>query len=122
MPDDIVDWWSRVKVKNGVNKEVLNCEIRIAVRVAYELYKKLGRDLTLTSTDDGVHSAGSKHYINDAFDSRIWGMTIATAERLAVDARKQLGKHFDIVVEYRINENTKRKELSHIHWEYDFKV
>ena len=64
-------------------------------------------DVLITSKRDGVHSAGSLHYIGCAIDAR-YPKTCLDRQEFAQRLRSAVGKDFDVVV-----------EGSHIHIEYD---
>lgn len=78
------------------------------------VYKSLGKELTVTSVCDGKHKAGSKHYEGYAFDCRTWKnstgvqMSLREKEALANACRESLGEDWDVVV-----------ESTHLHIEYD---
>ena len=108
--DDYRGWWADVGVKQGVFLDALSCEMRIALRVFYELYRNLGKKLTVTSTNDGQHSTGSLHYTGNAADLRIWGLDASTLARIVKEAKEELGRNYDIILEH-----------DHIHVEYDVK-
>ena len=57
-------------IKAGVDISRLNREIRKALNKIDNIYRNNGEDLIITSTYEGTHSPGSKHYANDAIDIR----------------------------------------------------
>ena len=71
------------------------------LRKMAKLYGKEGKDLFITSGNDGSHRMDSYHFINRAWDQRQNGVSV-------VKMRAALGKGFDVV-----------KESNHIHVEYD---
>ncbi len=88
--------------KQGVLGDLSN-KCQKALGKVEKLYRDVGEDLFITSLRDGNHSAGSLHYIGDAFD--IGGNHF----RLDRDVIKnKLGKDFDVV-----------NEGHHYHIEYD---
>lgn len=69
--------------------------------------------ITITSTNDGRHSAQSHHYRYEAFDFRTWELTPADVEAWAARTRTWLQMHapeahYDVVV-----------ESDHLHVEFD---
>jgi hypothetical protein len=56
--------------KAGVDERTGKREIWFALGVAYALMRDLGKDLTITSLDDGLHGEHSKHYEEEAVDIR----------------------------------------------------
>lgn len=109
---------SKVRVKRGVKLDKLKPEILLCLEAAYHAYKLEGLTITVTSTNDGKHMKGSKHYINQAFDSRIWYfknglfryLTKQQLNRIKTRCEAWLGKDYDIVI-----------EKDHLHFEWDRK-
>lgn len=101
-------WWADVEVKPGVPLDDLTCEMRIAIRVFYEIYRALGKKLVVTSTTDGMHTQGSLHFSGNAADLRIWGLTPKTLEKIVSTAKVELGQAYYILL-----------EKSHIHVQFD---
>jgi len=64
----------KYKIKKGADISHLNIEMREALPIMASIYAKYGYLMTITSGNDGNHMRGSKHYINDAVDLRIWGI------------------------------------------------
>jgi len=52
-----------------------------------EVWEKWGDTPTLTSAADGKHMEGSKHYIAEAWDLRVWGLHNPLAMSDALRAR-----------------------------------
>lgn len=75
-----------------------------------DLHTQLGKNLVVTSTNDGKHMKNSFHYKDLAFDMRIWYLSASERKEIIAKARKKLGKDYDIVL-----------EKTHIHVEYDKK-
>lgn len=65
------------------------------------IYSNRKKDFFCTSIREGNHSAGSLHYIGDAFDFRRQGINKS-------DIKFALGEQFDVVM-----------EKDHVHVEYD---
>lgn len=90
-------------LKFGVDISRLNEECRASLNIC----EKHWRDLKLpehvvTSTYEGTHSAGSKHYSNNAYDLR--QMPQLAYEEL----KRRMPKGFDVV-----------RETDHVHIEWD---
>lgn len=66
-----------------------------------------GRSAIITSARDGKHMIGSLHYRGRAIDLRTRDLSPKKARRLTRELQTELGRLFDIVVEY-----------DHIHLEY----
>lgn len=81
----------------------------VKILLAAELvYNELGRNCVVTSLMDGTHMEGSKHYVGNAADLRIYYFNNAQ-KRIAVRRLKEeLGMGYDVVL-----------EGNHIHVEYD---
>lgn len=88
-------------------KKVITSKFEI-ITVVCKLYNGKNYVPMITSTYDGIHMKGSKHYTHEAIDLRKWDMTrpIATTKAL----KHVLGKDYDVIL----------KE-THIHIEYDKK-
>ena len=71
----------------------------------------VGHEVTVTSVCDGVHMNGSKHYVGDAADLRVWDLTAIQRHRMPARLREALGPDWDVV-----------DEKDHIHIEYDPEV
>lgn len=92
-------------LKAGVDISKLNPQIRLALSTIDRIYSAKGRELVITSTNDGVHIASSLHYHNDAIDIRYIPGIVSD---LTKGLKHQLGKDFDVV-----------EEADHLHIEYD---
>jgi len=92
-------------IKAGVDISRLNREIRRALAKVDKLLKGFDREIVITSTYEGNHSAGSLHYSNDAFDIRY---PDPTNEKIVSLIVVNLGTDFDVV-----------REKNHIHVEWD---
>lgn len=106
--EDYRGWFSQIKAKEGVRLETLKPEIRIALKVAFDLYSDLGKQLVVTSTNDGKHKTNSKHYKDQAFDTRVWGLTETERQRIVKDAQDLLGKEYFVL-----------DEINHLHFQYN---
>jgi hypothetical protein len=112
----------KMLTKKGIDLTRLNKEIRRGLSVIDCIYQNHGSELTVTSTYDGVHKKGSKHYDNDAVDCRLWDLDGSTDGVISVEDLKiakvicgeiqaKLGNLFDVIL-----------ERDHIHVEYDIPV
>ena len=102
-----------MKFKEGVilNNEKVKAshDIMKAMYIVDSLSKNLFRkEIVVTSVLDGKHKSGSKHYVGEAFDIRVWIYTAEQLKDLLPSIQRSLGKNYDV-----INEN------DHIHIEYD---
>lgn len=87
-------------VKDGVVLAGLHPIMRKVLKVAEDVYKKQGRaeGVTITSTTDGVHSAGSWHPYGFAVDLRT--RYFSEAEKNQVGKKlKLLLSDYDVIVE-----------------------
>ena len=87
----------------------MNPKVFSAIVVVHGIYKAAGiPELVITSMRDGKHKEGSKHYVGDAFDCRVW--TIPEGQRVKVigEIKIALGKEYDCLF-----------EGDHYHIEYD---
>jgi len=92
-------------IKAGVDISRLNRDIRRALRKVSNVFASNDREIVVTSTFEGNHSAGSLHYADDAFDVRYPDPPVDAVVHLI---RLNLGPDFDVL-----------GEGSHIHIEYD---
>lgn len=100
-----------MKAKRGVRISDLEYVMRVALIAAEEVYIKVtGKQVTITSTGEGVHSAASYHPYGCAFDTRIWFINRADQIRITNRIQFKLGRDFDVVL-----------KKTHIHIEYDLK-
>jgi hypothetical protein len=83
-------------------------ELSYAISLAEALYASLGKDLVITSLQDGQHQSDSLHYSGNAADFRISNLTSSQAQSIYSSLRAQLyNLGFDVVLEF-----------DHIHAEY----
>jgi hypothetical protein len=100
------------KMVNSIPVHLLPTSIVEAVSIADKLSKEIsGKEITITSILDGVHSKNSLHYSGNAFDLRIWYYTEKQKKALVEKLALALGKDFDVI-----------DEGDHIHVEHDKKV
>ena len=67
----------KINVKKGVDISKLHVQMREALPIMASIYDKYGYSFWITSANDGKHMKGSKHYDDDAVDSRTWGIVAA---------------------------------------------
>jgi len=99
----------KMKVKDGVSLFGLKIEMRIVLKEADRIWKSYGHELVVTSTTDGVHSAGSYHPYGYAVDLRTNYFGELEVDAVAQELRNILSFFYDVVV-----------ESTHIHVEYDY--
>ena len=97
-----------MKVKDGVQLRDLQLEIRIVLKAAEIIWAQHGQELVVTSTADGVHSAGSLHPYGYAVDFRIDYFGAVVQDLVAHKLRAALPAGYQV---YR--------EATHIHIEFD---
>lgn len=102
-------WWvGRVKAKAGVKIDALKPQALEGLKIVYLLYLVHGKVLTVTSTAEGQHSAGSLHGKGLAFDVRTRDIPIDMMLGIIKDAKDLLGASFDVLL-----------ESTHAHIEFD---
>ena len=94
------------KLKPGVDVSGLRPEMVLAVLVA-RAYHPTGA-ITVTSVVDGKHKVGSKHYVGQAVDLRIFDISISQAREWVEAIAISLGKQYDVIL-----------ESDHVHIEFD---
>ncbi len=96
-----------MRLKTGVNTFGLRPELLLGLMVADAVWREHGRELVVTSLNDGRHSKTSLHYAGCAADLRT--RYFHDVERVAADLRDALGYNpdYDVV-----------EERDHIHFEY----
>lgn len=91
-----------------INGAHFNPEIVRILQVACDTAPKELTSIWVTSANDSSHMDGSKHYSNEAFDFRIWGLFGEQAKTWAERMQRALGENYDVVF-----------EGDHIHVEWD---
>ncbi len=102
-----------MKLKPGVVLESLSPPMWYAVGFIEAAYQEMaGREVVVTSTNDGDHAKGSKHYTNLAFDVRTLGVLTAEEKMkiLAFCKAKLDARGFDTMI---------HGPIEHLHCEYD---
>jgi hypothetical protein len=97
-----------ISLKPGVSLKGLKTEILFGVLILAEILREMGLGLTITSGNDGTHSAGSKHYEGLAVDIRSRDKTKQQVIDAVAEFKRRADQQFDIVI-----------ESTHIHLEYD---
>jgi len=92
-------------IKAGVDISRLRPEVRKRLGNVARVIGDRNGELTITSTYEGNHGAGSLHYANAAIDIRY---PPDKTKAIKPTLKKALGEDFDVV-----------EELDHIHIEYD---
>lgn len=101
-----------MQLKAGVSLDGVSQVILDAFHVVDVVYKRFGAELIVTSTRDGKHMAGSKHYQGLAFDARSRNVLQQFHPQLLAALQKALGENFDVVDETQT-------ASPHVHIEYD---
>lgn len=83
-------------IKAGVDISRLERNTRRSLNIVNKLFEIAGKELTITSTYDGSHSAGSLHYANQAYKIRV---SLETSVKMVKDIRFSLGSDFDVIDE-----------------------
>jgi len=99
-----------LRIKNGVTLHGLVPQMMLAVFAIKHIYDAKGKDLVITSGNDGKHSVGSKHYAGSALDFRTNNLNDPSLEGPLIvnELNIALGRDYDILF-----------EGDHIHIEYD---
>ena len=88
-----------MRLKRGVRTTGVQCALVIAMAVADQVCRENAVEFVITSIVDGVHSAGSLHYIGAAFDMRTRDMTTIVKQRVSDEIRNRLAGDYDVVLE-----------------------
>ncbi|MBA7700154.1 hypothetical protein ES703_108863 [subsurface metagenome] len=94
-------------ILQGVDISRLNREIRRGLGIVEKIYNVNYEELVIKSTYEGIHSAGSLHYGNDAFDMRY---PLKFPGTIIEGVRRALGPGYHVV-----------EEEDHVHIGYDTK-
>lgn len=102
------------KIKDStVHVQGLQPEMSFGDSIVTACFAYHGYDCIVTSINDGVHMASSKHYSGQAIDYRWWHVEPAHQKALYADLRDSLGSDFDVVLE---------NEPVHLHVEWHQKT
>jgi len=85
--------------KPGVSVAGLQPEALYGLMIVQEVFRKANLEMTVTSVTDGMHSAGSLHYIGHAFDLRLYQIPQAKLDAVIAQCRERLPDSFDVVME-----------------------
>ena len=98
-----------MRLKKGVKIQGITPELLFGLFVANEVYKEHGRELVITSLNDGYHSLTSLHYSGNAGDLRIYYFDTDEnkikyfpkdeTKSLQNEIKKRLSIDYDIVIE-----------------------
>ena len=97
-----------IRFKDDVSLFGVRPEIVLAIFVAHEVYRDIGKELVVTSCRDGKHSPGSRHWIGYAVDLRTRHLTPTEALDVRDELADRLTDEFDVVL-----------ESNHLHVEVD---
>ncbi len=97
-----------LKFKNGVPLQGLQPDMLYCLDECNAVFKSFGYDCIVTSTTDGKHMVGSKHYIGYAGDLRRRHVKDGDIELIDEKLKTELGNDYDVVL-----------ESDHWHVEYD---
>ena len=101
-----------LQAKQGVDLTTLRPEALAAAHKARKIVEALGEEFIVTST--GEEAKGrldtSKHFLGQAFDMRVRGMSTARRKEIVVELKATLGEQYDIVL---------KSNPDHIHIEFD---
>uniref|UniRef100_A0A6H1ZPD2 Uncharacterized protein n=1 Tax=viral metagenome TaxID=1070528 RepID=A0A6H1ZPD2_9ZZZZ len=78
----------QIVTKQGVWIAVVNDWFLWFCKCLDEVWERWGNTPTITSAADGKHMEGSFHYINQAWDLRVWGLRDPAA--MAKDLKEKL--------------------------------
>jgi len=88
-----------MRLKQGVRTTGVQSALLIAMMVADQVCRENAVEFVITSIVDGVHSAGSLHYIGSAFDMRTRNMNTIVKQRASDEIRTRLAEDYDVVLE-----------------------
>jgi hypothetical protein len=101
-----------MKLKPGVKFGSSAVAMAAMFTVVSSVYERNGADATMTSCNDGTHSAESFHYKDQAADWRTHDYN-GDKRALRDEIKADLGADFDVILEDEGGDN------EHIHTEYD---
>lgn len=90
-------------VKLHLSIEMVNALLKIE-----NVFRKIAKEMVITSANDSLHRVGSLHYKSNAIDLRTRHLTTSQLHQVMVWLRQDLGTSFDVLY-----------EGDHIHIEYD---
>ena len=87
-----------INIKRGVDVSRICDDISYKLPLIQQIFKKhQGLPLVITSGNDGVHSANSKHYLNRAIDLRIKHLSRSQQRKISQDLEKHLGDDWQVL-------------------------
>lgn len=92
---------------NSVNINGIRPELLFAIMVCDKAYTANGKEMVITSINDGHHSTTSLHYNGCAFDLRTYYFDEPTLKNVIQEIKSSLSVDFDVV-----------NESDHLHIEY----
>jgi hypothetical protein len=101
-----------MQLKEGVSLEGVAQVVIDTMPKVDAVYKRFGSELVVTSTRDGRHKTGSRHYMGLAYDARSRNVRPEFIPQLLAALEKTLGEDWDVVDE------TKTAK-PHVHLEWD---
>ncbi len=101
-----------LQVKEGVDLSELKPEALAAAHKARLIVETLGEEFVITSTGEEADGRldTSKHFLNQAFDMRVRGMSQAKRKKITAELKESLGEEYDVVL---------KTDPPHIHIEFD---
>jgi hypothetical protein len=67
--------------------------------IAAHIWRQHGQELVVTSSSDGEHTDGSRHYVGDAEDYRTRYFDAPTQAKVAEELRERLGSEYRVILE-----------------------
>lgn len=109
----------KIQVKDGVSLDGLHPDMLAVLSVVCSLYERFGEPFTVTSTTEGPHLVGSRHFDGLAFDVRTRDLRSHSPNTMAHAIRTRLGLfspivEVDVVVErthIHVEIQSRQKEL-----------
>lgn len=92
---------------SSVKIQGIRTELLFGLIVADQVYKEYGKELVITSLNDGNHSVTSLHYSGCAADLRTNYFTPNECIKVEHEIKERLGIDYDVIF-----------ETNHIHLEY----
>lgn len=102
---------NKYSLKSGVSLDCVKIVITDIIDIIAGVYSKFGKELVITSTTDGKHMVGSRHYEGLALDLRIYYFTAAQIRLVVKMLKSLLGCAYDVVL-----------EKDHIHVEFKWSL
>lgn len=99
-----------LKFKDGVPLGGLQPDMLYCLDECNEIFHEYGFDCIVTSTTDGKHMLGSKHYIGYAVDLRHWHLEEYIVDTILKRLKEKLEDRFDVLL---------HGPIMHFHIEFD---